>query len=1275
MTLPPTRYFSLYDPTSKQFVSEPYAVKVSKHVVGEASVVFSDVPSTSSTLYLVAYVNRVGPIEDRKIKLDMNLVRSATVRGGSKSKVTGDGEHERGFRRPVACGVIDVTQFLDGPDDKEYEVQIPLHGCREKPDDDHFASLHQKIISNENHYYGNTTKHLDCSVQVLNGPLSEALRNISLGVQREPSEAKKRGYPDLIIPEHVRNDLYVTIDRADFDKGTKKSERNIEVTMQVLLEDGTALDCISIGSGQAPTNRYTSTVFYHSNKPQWAETVKVNIEDHLYERAHLLFIFKHCSTSEKEAKDHQFYYGFKKLVPNTSALGLLPDGEHKLEVFKYDLKGKPGNQVSYLVKPPAPASKAEYFVISTLACITKRTHNELLGRLIHFERSKAAPDEVLAGFNKIPGREIFKFIPKTFGSLFKILDEHPSEIHGQAVFKAIVHVANELTSPQLSLYRPLFAAYIDTQFVSRRAHEFLLPLLERFINTDVYVSQPSGEGSLSSCVMVAVGYLLRFIVRSWEQSQRATGMPANPVERSRFASKLEGVTSAFSKLVSKADPGLEPVQSAAVQYFTSAFDCMAPVFAPQPLGKLAAGFISAIRFNDKGARQRRSKLISIQSLAAGSLFATAAGRADLMPIVLQIIVDNVTKEDQEGQLTLNIAGDLLSALQASESEKSSPDIGKATKCMLPLLIEMIDPAKPKPSRYQHQLVLSNLLAVLELMTQQHWRAYMDVLQEQDRLHFIRKVIVVFRALVTQGVFPSDWTVMIMLQNTVIERSLQYILPQMEADFLGSGGDNGNGFQFKLWHDLFALGSAFIGQPSLQLESFSKRKRAVMLAEQHGDLRVVMAKLVAKMWRSLGEEQKVKCVLEKPVIDLSDASVSGYHEKLLKLLQAAAMCPETQVQEILIPIFFDMMETEVKKKGNFDIVTNDIIDAVDDCVTAGMGDEGYPYVFNEIMKKLVAESGDSYVREHGDRLISDMRKLLERLLALRDVGEDEAFDDHRAGCLYNMLKYYKDNDRGSLALRYVYKLCDIHVRSKSYIEAGYTLKLHADEIGWGTKMLDPFFDGNINYDCVFFQEFLCSASLTSRLCVRSIIGEGRSKTERYPAQKERERKEQIYTKIFEYFDMGQSWETAIPLAEELAEIYKQDTFEYGKLSALHGQISEFYQKIMSGKRTAHKYYQVGYYGGHATVPVEFLNKAFVYRGRENEQIREFCDRIQAQFPKAKLVVKATTPTKEMRYDALSQVIMVNTMLTPSPDPKMLDKFKEANKSISEFYRTNGVNTFT
>lgn len=53
------------------------------------------------------------------------------------------------------------------------------------------------------------------------------------------------GFPEVILPGDVRNDLYLTLQSGEFSKGSKSTDKNVEVTVCVCKENGKVLEVSS----------------------------------------------------------------------------------------------------------------------------------------------------------------------------------------------------------------------------------------------------------------------------------------------------------------------------------------------------------------------------------------------------------------------------------------------------------------------------------------------------------------------------------------------------------------------------------------------------------------------------------------------------------------------------------------------------------------------------------------------------------------------------------------------------------------------------------------------------------------------------------------------------------------------------------------------------------------------------------------------------------------------------------------------------------------------
>lgn len=65
-------------------------------------------------------------------------------------------------------------------------------------------------------------------------------------VDRSTVVARKLGFPEIIMPGDVRNDIYLTLQGGDFDKYNKTTQKNVEVIMWVCDEEGKIIQVSSM---------------------------------------------------------------------------------------------------------------------------------------------------------------------------------------------------------------------------------------------------------------------------------------------------------------------------------------------------------------------------------------------------------------------------------------------------------------------------------------------------------------------------------------------------------------------------------------------------------------------------------------------------------------------------------------------------------------------------------------------------------------------------------------------------------------------------------------------------------------------------------------------------------------------------------------------------------------------------------------------------------------------------------------------------------------------
>lgn len=203
--------------------------------------------------------------------------------------------------------------------------------------------------------------------------------------------ARKMGFPEVIFPGDVRNDLYLSLVSGEFSRGLKSSDKNIEVTTVVCDDKGHIVpNILTLGAGASLLSEYKSVIYYHDDKPKWNETFKIALPIEEFKNCHLRFTFKHRSSNEiKDKSEKPFGLAYVRLMQDNGTT--LQHKDHQLIVYKIDHKKyDKDTQSCYLNLPsqsfelatnPKPSaggltiSPKDSFTILTNLCSTKLTQD------------------------------------------------------------------------------------------------------------------------------------------------------------------------------------------------------------------------------------------------------------------------------------------------------------------------------------------------------------------------------------------------------------------------------------------------------------------------------------------------------------------------------------------------------------------------------------------------------------------------------------------------------------------------------------------------------------------------------------------------------------------------------------------------------------------------------------------------------------------------------------------------------------------------------------
>ncbi|XP_029398697.1 dedicator of cytokinesis protein 3 isoform X2 [Mus pahari] len=1205
-------FFSLYDMREGKQISERFLVRLNKNggprnpeKIERMCALFTDLSSKDMKrdLYIVAHVIRIG-----------RMLLNDSKKGPAHLH----------YRRPYGCAVLSILDVLQSLTElkEEKDFVLKVYTCNNESE---WTQIHENIIRKSSTKYSapSASHGLIISLQLFRGDMEQIRRENPMIFNRGLAITRKLGFPDVIMPGDIRNDLYLTLEKGDFERGGKSVQKNIEVTMYVLYADGEILkDCISLGSGEPNRSSYHSFVLYHSNSPRWGEIIKLPIPIDRFRGSHLRFEFRHCSTKDKGEKK-LFGFAFSPLMRDDGTT--LSDDIHELYVYKCDENSTFNNHALYLGLPcckedyngcpniPSSLifqrSTKESFFISTQLSSTKLTQNVDLLALLKW---KAFPDrimDILGRLRHVSGEEIVKFLQDILDTLFVILDDN-TEKYGLLVFQSLVFIINLLRDIKYFHFRPVMDTYIQKHFAGALAYKELIRCLKWYMDCSAELIRQDHIQE----AMRALEYLFKFIVQSRSLYSRATcGM-----EEEQFRSSIQELFQSIRFVLSLDSRNSETLlftQAALLNSFPTIFDELLQMFTVQEVAEFVRGTLGSMPSTVHiGQSMDVVKLQSIARTVDSRLFSFSESRRILLPVVLHHIHLHL-RQQKELLICSGILGSIFSIVKTSSLEADvMEEVEMMVESLLDVLLQTLLTIMSKSHAQEAGEYVSCLLSLLRQMCDTHFQHLLDNFQSKDELkEFLLKIFCVFRNLMKMSVFPRDWMVMRLLTSNIIVTTVQYLSSALHKNFTETD------FDFKVWNSYFSLAVLFINQPSLQLEIITSAKRKKIL-DKYGDMRVMMAYELFSMWQNLGEHK----------IHFIPGMIGPF--------LGVTLVPQPEVRNIMIPIFHDMMDWEQRKNGNFKQVEAELIDKLDSMVSEGKGDESYRELFGLLTQlfgpypSLLEKVEQETWRETGISFVTSVTRLMERLLDYRDCMKGEETENKKVGCTVNLMNFYKSEiNKEEMYIRYIHKLCDMHLQAENYTEAAFTLLLYCELLQWEDRPL---------------REFL-----------------------HYPSQTEWQRKEGLCRKIIHYFNKGKSWEFGIPLCRELACQY-ESLYDYQSLSWIRKMEASYYDNIIEQQRLEPEFFRVGFYG--RKFPFFLRNKEYVCRGHDYERLEAFQQRMLSEFPQAVAMQHPNHPDDAiLQCDA--QYLQIYAV-TPIPDYVDVLQMDRVPDRVKSFYRVNNVRKF-
>uniref|UniRef100_H2Y983 Dedicator of cytokinesis protein 1 n=1 Tax=Ciona savignyi TaxID=51511 RepID=H2Y983_CIOSA len=1201
---------SLYDAKENVFISENYFVRwgsqgLPKNIdmLNTLKAIFTDLGSKDllrEKIYLVCKIIRIGRME---LKESDNKKRAS------------------GLRRAFGAAVMDITSIMKGTEGSDEDKQCFIPFMQVSGENENLQQVITRAISSKGdiHHKG---QGLWVSLKMLEGDLKTIRHDFQHIIDRTTAEVRKMGFPEIIMPGDVRNDLYVTIVQGEFEKGIKSSQKNVEVTMCVCNDDGHVIPMVvSMGAGEDAESQYRSHVYYQNKTPKWMETVKVGIPIEDFYSAHLRFTYRHRSTFEnKDKAEKDFGLSYVRLMRKEGTT--LQDGVHNLLVYKVESRRlEPNDAKKYLSLPSSrdemdnfPKTKSgtspsghnrlfnhrvegftmsrDSFQISTLVCSTKLTQNvDLLGLLKWQSQKKNLKNSL---------RSLMKFLQDTLDALFNIMMEHlDNGSYDDLVFDALIYIIALIAEKKFYHFHAVLDSYILEHFSATLAYQKLTKVLVMYLENAE--SEKYRESLMKA--LKALEYIFKFIVRS-----RILFQQFDDKDRKQFEKGIRSVFEAINRLMKVTDKPTIALQATAMKYLTSVIKDTITVFDPKELSLLLKDFVS----NVPAERLTKQKVQCMLDIVHSDIFKMQECRIILLKMMTFHLKELMQKEE-ELEICGKLLADILTLLRSSNVGPTKGDIQEVMNGLLRTVIRVV--IKLDRRSQQAGNYVACLISMLRQMDEYHYDAYLSSFPTKTELDanglilqdFLMEIFGMFQDLISNNVYRMDWVTMLSLQNSTFMRAIKFFTKTLNKCFLDA-----ESFQFQLWNNFFHLAVAFLTQESLQMENFSHNKRQSLI-KKYGDLRCEMGYEIRVMWFNLGPHKiKFIPVMVGPMLEMT-------------------LIPEPDLRKATIPIFFDMMQCELHSTGSFKLFEGEMITKLDVLVEGGRGDQEYLNIFHEIMSEWCGKH--QYLRTTGIDFVNLVKTLMGRLLDYRDIIREEN-RDNRMSCTVNLLNFYKEINRLEMYVRYLYKLHDLHTESDNFTEAGFTLLQHAKLLSWSDEVLE-------------------------------------APNQRYPeCETQRELKEALYYSIIELFQRGKLWEEGIKLCKELAVQHEVETFRYQQLSEILITQSKLYMNITSTLRPEPEYFFVGFYG--QGFPAFQRNRTFIYRGKEYEPLCDFTTRTLNHLPSAQKMTTTSPPDDDIinSNKMFVQIFPVNPIME-QPDHF---KGKSIDEQILSFYKVNEVQRF-
>ncbi|KAL0072826.1 Deoxycytidine kinase 1 [Marasmius tenuissimus] len=431
------------------------------------------------------------------------------------------------------------------------------------------------------------------------------------------------GFPDVVFPGDVRNELYIKLwsgiftpvsnrlSVANFPRGPTPL-LNVQVTVEVRDHDGRLVEnVISEGSGEPFMSQFHSMIFSRCNEPIFGELIKIRLPLESTPRWHLFFLFRNRSNKERTSP---FAFAFLPLFPDARAF--VEDGGHTLILYRADKLSQISSEM-YLnstssvladqrpeqvpISPDlqrlAPPTK-DVMSVRTSLCSTKLTQNVVLLNLLqlgnHF-RSRSALGHPLQLHFCWRGRDSQVFTRHLrFSFAIMISNLNVTGELDDLVFNALVFVLGIIQDRRFTNFRPVLDVYIEKHFNCASASSHIIGSMNALL------ADPASDdaGKLRAALKVW-HYIVKFVIRARElQKAKEAGMGGGATAEhfeGNFKRELRSHLTEVNRMMSMTTPAsIIGTQTIALQNYTSILPELAHIFSTLDLVSFVTTFANSV---------------------------------------------------------------------------------------------------------------------------------------------------------------------------------------------------------------------------------------------------------------------------------------------------------------------------------------------------------------------------------------------------------------------------------------------------------------------------------------------------------------------------------------------------------------------------------------------------------------------------------------------------------------------------------------------------------